>query len=88
MLTILDAYENTLRHTTPHHTVVASPPSPFVDLLGGQAPEEKTDGPSVIVGKGKLGTALAGMGMGDDVMLGRGEVIPETIPGARGEGEL
>lgn len=70
------------------YSVVASTSSTFLDLLGGQAPEEKTDGPSVIVGKGRLGTALAGMGMGDDIMIGRGEGIPEYIPGAGGEGEF
>ncbi|CAN0215170.1 unnamed protein product [Ascophyllum nodosum] len=60
----------------------------YKDLLGGQAPEEKVDGPSVIVGKGRLGTALASMGMGEDMMLGRGEGIPEDIPGSSvGEGD-
>lgn len=57
------------------------------DLLDGNAPEEKIDGPSVIIGKGRLGTAIASMGMGEDVMLGRGEAVPETIAASSGRGE-
>lgn len=57
------------------------------DLLDGNAPDERVDGPSVIIGRGKLGTALANMGMGEDIMLGRGEGIPATIPASSGKGE-
>lgn len=57
------------------------------DLLDGNAPDETVDGPSVILGGGKLGTALASMGMGEDVILGRGEGIPDTIPASSGKGE-
>lgn len=40
----------------------------------------------MIVGGGRLGTALAKMGMGEDVVLGRGETIPETLPASSGKG--
>ncbi|CAM9791268.1 unnamed protein product, partial [Choristocarpus tenellus] len=56
----------------------------YQDLLGGNAPEEKVDGPSVIVGVGKLGTALVELGGGDDILVRRGETIPETISVDRG----
>ncbi|CAN0104848.1 unnamed protein product [Discosporangium mesarthrocarpum] len=59
----------------------------YKDLLTGKAPEEKSDGPSVIVGAGKLGNALAAMGMGDDVLVRRGESIPQAIPTGAGGGE-
>ncbi|CAM9994542.1 unnamed protein product, partial [Hapterophycus canaliculatus] len=52
----------------------------YKDLLDGVAPEDTIDQPSVIVGGGKLGTALASMGMGEDLVLGRGEEIPLTLP--------
>ena len=55
--------------------------------MNGDAPDEKFDGPSVIIGRGKLGTALASMGMGEDVVLGRGEAIPETLAASSGKGE-
>lgn len=41
----------------------------------------------MIIGGGKLGSALASMGMGEDVILGRGEGIPDTIPASSGKGE-
>ena len=55
--------------------------------MNGDAPEERFDGPSVIVGRGRLGTALATMGMGEDVVLGRGEAIPATLAATSGRGE-
>lgn len=55
--------------------------------MNGDAPDEKFDGPSVIIGRGRLGTALATMGMGEDVVLGRGEPIPDTLPASSGRGE-
>ncbi|CAM9230913.1 unnamed protein product [Chrysoparadoxa australica] len=56
----------------------------YQDLLNGVAPEATKDGASVIIGKGKLtpgklGTSLANLGLGDDVLLGRGEELPATI---------
>jgi len=57
------------------------------DLLDGNAPEDTIDQPSVIIGKGKLGTALFQMGMGEDIVLGRGEPIPDTLPYSSGKGD-
>lgn len=57
------------------------------DLLDGIAPEDTIDQPSVIVGRGKLGTALASMGMGEDLVLGRGEDIPLMLPYSSGKGD-
>jgi hypothetical protein len=37
------------------------------------------DQASVIIGAGKLGTALANLGLGDDVILRRGDTIPLEI---------
>ncbi|CAN0259526.1 unnamed protein product [Ectocarpus sp. 12 AP-2014] len=59
----------------------------YKDLLDGNAPEDTIDQPSVIIGRGKLGTALASMGMGEDVVLGRGEAIPDSLPCSSGRGE-
>ncbi len=68
--------------STRTYCVRASP-----DLLDGNAPEDTIDQPSVIIGKGKLGTALFQMGMGEDLVLGRGEPIPDTLPYSSGKGE-
>ena len=57
------------------------------DLLDGNAPEDTIDQPSVIIGRGKLGTALASMGMGEDIVLGRGDPVPETLPYSSGKGD-
>lgn len=60
---------------------------PSTDLLDGNAPEDTIDQPSVIIGRGKMGTALASMGMGEDLVLGRGEEIPLTLPYSSGKGD-
>lgn len=54
-------------------------------------PTGQVDQPSVIIGGGKLGRALAEWGgTGLDVIVGRGEAIPEEIemPGAWGDVEV
>jgi hypothetical protein len=43
------------------------------------------DQASVIIGAGKLGTALANLGLGDDVILRRGDTIPLEIENNKGE---
>jgi hypothetical protein len=43
------------------------------------------DQASVIIGAGKLGTALANLGLGDDVILRRGDTIPSEIENNKGE---
>jgi hypothetical protein len=50
-------------------------------LLEGKAPKDTEDGPSVIIGKGRIGQTLKDLGKGDDVLVGRGEKIPLSLDG-------
>jgi hypothetical protein len=43
------------------------------------------DQASVIIGAGALGSALASLGLGDDVILRRGDSIPVEIENNKGE---
>eukprot|EP00961_Rhodomonas_salina_P279486 3775439-Rhodomonas_salina.1 len=45
--------------------------------------EAKADIPSVIIGNGRIGEMMATAGRGDDVVLGRGGVIPADVDGNR-----
>ncbi|KAG5187675.1 hypothetical protein JKP88DRAFT_260250 [Tribonema minus] len=56
----------------------------YKNLLAGKAPADTTDCASVIIGAGKVGTALADMGLGDDVVLRRGDAIPAEITDGEG----
>ena len=49
--------------------------------MEGKAPKDTVDGPSVIIGRGRLGQALKDLGKGDDVFVGRGEQIPLSLDG-------
>lgn len=56
----------------------------FDFLLGRNKQEESEDGPSIIVGDGKIGTMLLDFGARnshDDVIVRRGDVIPADHPG-------
>jgi len=53
----------------------------YLLFASGRAPKEQKDQPSVIIGKGKLANMWASLGKGDDVLLGRGEALPEELPG-------
>lgn len=57
----------------------------YKNLLDGKQVERKVDCASVIIGGGKLGTALKNMGLGDDILVKRGESIPEEILNNKGE---
>ena len=72
-------------HTT--HPQLPFPPSLFFFRFPFHPQDpEKIDQPSVIIGKGKLGQALAEWSTfgKDDVLLGRGEAIPPTLTAANG----
>ena len=51
----------------------------YKDLLEGKAPKDTVDGPSVIIGKGRIGQTLMDLGKGDDVFVGRGGSIPMEL---------
>jgi hypothetical protein len=54
--------------------------SDYIRRIEGKEEPDKPDQPSVIIGAGRLGKALAEWGdTGRDVVLGRGEAIPEEI---------
>ena len=53
----------------------------YKDLLEGKAPKETEDGPSVIIGRGRIGQALKDLGKGDDIFVERGGKIPTTVEG-------
>jgi hypothetical protein len=68
-----------------HHRSAIQEHLDYFKRIEGKIPPETTDQPSVIIGKGALGKALGDMGLGGDVLLGRGEAIPETVAGFKGE---
>ena len=47
--------------------------------MEGKAPKDTVDGPSVIIGKGRIGQALMDLGKGDDVFVERGGSIPMEL---------
>lgn len=51
----------------------------YKDLLEGKAPKDTVDGPSVIIGKGRIGQTLMDLGKGDDVFVERGGSIPMEL---------
>ena len=53
----------------------------YKDLLDGKAPKDTEDGPSVIIGKGRIGQTLKDLGSGDDVFVERGGSIPLELDG-------
>jgi hypothetical protein len=58
----------------------------FDFLLGRNQQEETEDGPSIIVGDGRIGTLLAELGQRrgyDDLLVRRGEPIPELKAGGQ-----
>ncbi len=82
-----------------HHRPISptNPPNPPDPPTPGRDDPEKVDQPSVIIGKGRLGKALAEWGgfAGNsteegktvgDVLVGRGEALPSVLYG-RGKGE-
>jgi len=55
----------------------------YQDLLSGKAMEDRADVPSVIIGQGRVGELMKAGGSGEDVMLGRGGMIPPEVDGNR-----